>query len=224
LAMADGTVSTPVLLSSYASLTGPVGNANQLRHPILQTVRIPLSDFPDANLAQVRGVRLTFDDTPTGVIYVANIRLSALSGSGTPPNDGSPSKGMISIASPAPASLSSSGSLNSSSTPAASSSLTGSIQIQRASTVASAVQGASSPSAQTSSADTSEVDLVVRAHGRKFTVGDALPILEVGDQKVSVSRYGDGGDTSTLIFRTAGAPRGRATLRNGKETYSLGEL
>jgi len=75
-----------------------------------------------------------------------------------------------------------------------------------------------------SSADSSEVDLVVRANGRNFNLGDALPILEVGDENLTVSRYGDGGDTSILIFRTAGAPRGRATLRNGKETYSLGGL
>src|SRR5262249_51844085 len=124
-----------------------------------------------------------------------------------------------------PASLSSIGSApNSSSTPTASSSLTGSIEIQLAPTGPSAVQSSSSPSAPASTADTSEGDLVVRAPGRQFRVGEAVPLREAGDQKLSVSRYGDGGDTSTLIFRTAGAPRGRATLRNGKETYLLGEL
>ena len=68
-------------LNSYTDLTGPVGglfsNGVPNLHPILQTARISLADFTDADLTKVRGVRLVFDDTPTGAIYVANIRLSA---------------------------------------------------------------------------------------------------------------------------------------------------
>jgi hypothetical protein len=46
----------------------------------LQTVRIPLCDFPNADLTQVSGVRLVFDDTATGAIYLSNIRFSTLLG------------------------------------------------------------------------------------------------------------------------------------------------
>jgi hypothetical protein len=79
LAMADGTYSSSVPLSSYTNLTGPVGGAAGGLHPILQTARIPLGDFA-ADLTQVRGVLFTFDD-PSGAIYLANIRLSTV-GSG----------------------------------------------------------------------------------------------------------------------------------------------
>ena len=75
LVMADGSVSSAVSLCKYADLRGPVGGPGGL-HPILQTVRIPLTDFANANLAQVRGVRFIFNMTPTGNIYVANLELS----------------------------------------------------------------------------------------------------------------------------------------------------
>jgi hypothetical protein len=43
---------------------------------MLQTARFPLSAFTGATLASIRGVRLTFSATPSGRIYVANIRAS----------------------------------------------------------------------------------------------------------------------------------------------------
>ena len=90
--MADGSVSNAVPLCRYADLRGPVGGYDSYNcvdtdsagkcirwadayHPILQTVRIPLAHFINADLSQVRGVRLIFDITPSGSIYVANIRL-----------------------------------------------------------------------------------------------------------------------------------------------------
>jgi hypothetical protein len=77
---ADGTLSGPVSLSAYTSLTGPVGlplsSSFNLLHPLLQTARIPLKDFPSAKLDQVRGVRFTFDSTASGAIYVANMVFS----------------------------------------------------------------------------------------------------------------------------------------------------
>ena len=60
-------------------LQGPVGSSDGGLHPILQTVRIPLRDFPGFATVlgtQVHGIRLTFDQTNSGAIYVANIRLS----------------------------------------------------------------------------------------------------------------------------------------------------
>ena len=92
---ANGVTTRSVKLSTYidpnfaglagneSDLTGPVGTSIEL-HPILQTVRIPLTGF--GNFAfigpQVQGVRLIFDQTPTGAIYVTNIRLSTQIGGG----------------------------------------------------------------------------------------------------------------------------------------------
>src|SRR5206468_336912 len=59
-------------------LQGPVGSTDEL-HPILQTVRIPLADFPGWTLVKknLHGIRLIFDQTSQGALYVANIRLSS---------------------------------------------------------------------------------------------------------------------------------------------------
>ncbi len=78
---ADGNpTGSAVSLNKYINLAGPVGlddgSPNGFLHPILQTVRIPLSDFAGANLSNLRAVRFVFSDTPKGAIYLANIRLS----------------------------------------------------------------------------------------------------------------------------------------------------
>lgn len=78
----DGTLSGPVNLQDYmagANLAGPVGMLTYVMpeiYPILQTVRVALSDFPgsDAILHKLKGVRFTFDRTASGAIYLANIR------------------------------------------------------------------------------------------------------------------------------------------------------
>jgi hypothetical protein len=46
--------------------------------PILQSKRIPLTDFTGANvdLTQVQGIQFVFNDTQSGAVYVANIRAS----------------------------------------------------------------------------------------------------------------------------------------------------
>jgi len=82
---ANGALSNPVQLRDYLSLTGPVGSLvlafGTAGHPILQTVRIPLSAFGNAAIvSNLRGVRLTFDDTRRDEIYLANIQLSKLNG------------------------------------------------------------------------------------------------------------------------------------------------
>ena len=70
-------------------LQGPVGSTDGGPHPILQTVRIPLADFPGWGFVSksVHGVRLTFDQTSKGAIYVANIRLSTDPVTETPVQD-----------------------------------------------------------------------------------------------------------------------------------------
>jgi hypothetical protein len=78
----NGDLSVPVQLRNYASLTGPVGGlvtgVGSTPHPILETVRIVLTDFGSPSILQnLRGVRFTFDDTKKDEIYIANIRFSA---------------------------------------------------------------------------------------------------------------------------------------------------
>ena len=67
----NGFVSYPVDISDYVDLSNPVR-----RHSMLQTVRIPLTDFGGLSLEHIRGVRFSFDDTETGSIYLASIRAS----------------------------------------------------------------------------------------------------------------------------------------------------
>lgn len=80
LAHADGTLSDPVQLSSLTTLNGPVGVVLDppfnLQHPVMYTIRVPLTRFANAKLSQVRGVRFTFDSTSSGAIYVANMIFS----------------------------------------------------------------------------------------------------------------------------------------------------
>src|SRR5262249_53000430 len=78
----NGDLSASVPLRNYASLTGPVGGlvigVGSTPHPILQTVRILLTDFGSTSILQnLRGVRFTFDDTQKDELFIANIRFSA---------------------------------------------------------------------------------------------------------------------------------------------------
>jgi hypothetical protein len=96
---ANGMMTGSLLLSAYtdpnfanpvpsrkSTLAGPVGSIPGVGglHPILQTVRIPLTAFGNFNNVgpQLRGVRLVFNQTASGAIYVANLRISKEIGGG----------------------------------------------------------------------------------------------------------------------------------------------
>jgi hypothetical protein len=70
LVNADDTLSAPRKIKDYVDLFQPGG------HIVLDSVRIPLSDFEGATLDKVRGVRFVFDDTAQGAIYLTSIRTS----------------------------------------------------------------------------------------------------------------------------------------------------
>ncbi|MCU0492229.1 MAG: hypothetical protein MUD01_11605, partial [Chloroflexaceae bacterium] len=90
LAHADGSFSAPISINRYVELREvAVGTRGDIDvpgsgryHLILQTARIPLTDFANSKLDQVRGVRLVFDDTPRGAIYLANMLFSNRLGQG----------------------------------------------------------------------------------------------------------------------------------------------
>lgn len=176
LALADGTLSDPVLLTDYTDLRGPVGGGftSNPFHPILQTARIPLEDFGNADLTQVRGVRLTFDGTTTGAIFVANIRLSNISGSGEAGGAGDSS--------------------GDSEQPATSGGLVKNENITEGNLIT--VRSVASANAL---ADQPGYEIEVTS-GREFPVRDELAVLRIGAQSFALSRYPDTGDTHTLIF------------------------
>jgi hypothetical protein len=75
VADANGGVSEPVQLKSLAMVRRP-GGAWFFYNELFQTVRIPLSAFPDADLSNFCGVRFTFDRTRRSSICLANVRLT----------------------------------------------------------------------------------------------------------------------------------------------------
>lgn len=84
LVSANGALSNAIPISNFLTLTGPVGGLVRFigssPHPILQTIRIQLSQFGSSDIvANLRGVRFTFDDTKSDEIFIGNIRLSSIS-------------------------------------------------------------------------------------------------------------------------------------------------
>jgi len=84
LVNADNSLSDTVAASGFGDgIVGPVGGAYGEYHQMLTTVRIPLVYFGSAKLNAIRGVRFTFADTPTGSIYLANVRATQSTLAGT---------------------------------------------------------------------------------------------------------------------------------------------
>lgn len=86
LVSAQNVLSAPQRIASYLSLVGPVGGPGGY-HSMLQTARIPLGSFAPTTLNAVRGVRLTFDRTGSGAIYLANMRATRTTCAATPKLD-----------------------------------------------------------------------------------------------------------------------------------------
>jgi hypothetical protein len=73
LVTVNGVAPTSRSIKDFVTLTGPFGSKQRTVHMMLQTARIPLASF-GAPLGNIRGIRVTFDATPSGEIYLANIR------------------------------------------------------------------------------------------------------------------------------------------------------
>ena len=202
LAMADGSLSPEVNLNAYTDLTGPVGGLSGGRHPILQTARIGLADFGTPDLTQVRGVRLNFSDTPSGAIYVTNIRLSTQTGSGASQGV---SAGRVMEASN-----------------------NGSLVAQAPITDGNSMVIRTSSSQSRSAAGT--VEIVLTNRNRGFTPQNSLPTLRVGDSEFKISGYPEDGDIHTLIFALSPNEFGRlasgqeVVVINGSAMYTFGKL
>ncbi|MFY0522796.1 hypothetical protein ACN28I_06220 [Archangium gephyra] len=73
---AQGGLSEPLDIADFVDLRGPPGGPFGDFHAMLQTVRLPLAAFRADNLHAIRGVRFTFDKTPSGELFLANLRAS----------------------------------------------------------------------------------------------------------------------------------------------------
>src|SRR5262249_36537195 len=74
----DGSLSGKVPVSRYVKLEGPVGmvtpSGATWYRPLLQTASIPLNSFSGLHLNAVQALRLTFDSTTSGQIFIASVR------------------------------------------------------------------------------------------------------------------------------------------------------
>jgi hypothetical protein len=173
LVSAKGTLSDPVQLRDYLSLTGPVGSLvfgfGTAGHPILQTARIPLTAFGNQGIvSKLRGVRFTFDDTRRDEIYLANIQLSKLNGLLAPSSVFSTLPGADT---PLDTTNNSTNDVN---------------QIKSMRSVQSAILG-----------NTVEIEL---SSNREFLPQGEMLVLRIGSQEINLSRYPTTGETGTVVF------------------------
>jgi hypothetical protein len=84
LVNADGSLSEPLDTAAYAvRLDGPVGGPYNT-HIVLQTARLPLTDFVGATRESLRGVRFVFPGAGGATVYIASLRASLGTGSLSP--------------------------------------------------------------------------------------------------------------------------------------------
>jgi hypothetical protein len=172
---ANGSLSDPVQLRDYLSLTGPVGGLvlgiGSSPHPILMTARIPLTAFGNATLTSLRGVRFTFDDTRNDDIHIGNIRLSRVNG----------------IAGPIPISTA---------LPTGDSPLELGVSIGNEKNTI--VSGKATRSSRVLG-NQSGVEIELTS-SREFLPKGELLALKVGSEEINLSRYGEDGSTNRVIF------------------------
>jgi hypothetical protein len=203
----DGSLSPSVPLKRYASLQRPAGIDYFLR-PILQTVRIPLSDFGSSALAAARGLRLTFDRSSSGAIHVGNIRVSTRGAAtaGTAPlvvAGTAQERGAVAADTVAAAETS---------------------RIVAVRTVA--------PSGRRVVAEAAAARVEIEVEStRRFPVSDALPELRVGGERFRLSRFTGQSSGGRLAFTLPAAafaalPEGAtaSVVIGAQRPWSLGRL
>ncbi len=224
LVRADGTLTPSVALADYATVQGPVGGYGDNLHPVLQTVRIPLSAFGSTS-ALYRAARATFDRTPSGAIWLTDARLSQS-------NDADLAAGATSVmrlasAQVATASRPASAQLASVDTNAAkpASLAGGRLSAIRSAAATPSIAGTEGPA--TEAAGQVEVEVTSTA---PIPVRDSLLTLEVDGQSFTTSRFADDGSTTKAIFTVSRSAfealpdRAAVTLVDGAEHASFGTL
>jgi hypothetical protein len=177
-------------VAAYTDLIGPVGGTSRIHQNLVRTVRIPLADFTGIDKTQVRAMRITFDKTSSGEIFLSGVRASRFTDAAVPSSTFARAGALVVADASGGATglerrVSMKGNLLAV-TPVAS---------------ADALHGAGGV----------EIELAL-ADGGLFPVRGSLAVLEVGSQRFTLSRHPDG-DTSRLIFTV---PAGEfAALRRG---------
>ncbi len=218
LARPDGTLTRSVRLSRYATVQGPVGGGTQNLHPILQTVRIPIDAFDLAPFGGIgvgvikapplQGVRFIFDRTTSGAVYLANVRLSErINTSAELTAELARESGLLTQA------LAS----------------RQDIAPPEAAPEAAATPGQVMALRRVALAAAPMVEIALRSP-TPIPVQNSLLTLVVDGKEATISRFGDDGSTSQVIFSMPqqdfdalpdGAP---ITLRNGEAASSFGTL
>jgi hypothetical protein len=225
----NGSLSAPVRLARYLDLRGPVGAAFDPfgdyieLHPILQTARIPLRAFGLPPDSLIRGVRFTFDGSPTGAIYLANVRLSERSA-----RLAAPARVAVASAAPAPEQVAAAATAPAAATLAAPAAMSAQIvAIRRAGAAAPAAASTAEVQAM---ASTPAIEIEIAAD-RTLPVTNSLPTIAIGDHRVQQSRFVGQGGTERLVFTLdaatfASLPDGEPIeLRVGaSRRMSLGQL
>lgn len=187
----NGISTRPVKLSQYLNLQGPVGGPGGL-HAILETARIPLSDFGNFSLVakQVRGIRLSFDRTASGAIYVADIRFSKTQGPGASTIIAGLSATLPGTSSPLLAESSQTSATPMNAAPPIS--YQGAITaIRRLSDIAKARLP-------------NGIDVEIEVYSdQAFTVGNNMYLLRIGSQEFKRSRYGTSNLKSLVFYLSA---------------------
>jgi hypothetical protein len=177
LVLGNGSLSRAVSLKNYVNLKGPVGGPGGT-HAMLKTARISLNDF-GVSLTDVQGVRLTFNKTQRGAIYVGNMRLSTISERGDggyflaaePPT---PSTRFRSMAQRQTTTITDGNKI---------------VSIRRV--------GAGGTFRSLGDASVVEIEI---ASNQPFPVRNELQVLRIGDREFLRGRYPKNGDTNRLIF------------------------
>ncbi len=219
----DNTLTQSVALSDYATVQGPVGGYNNNLHPVLQTVRIPLSAF-GSTTAPYRSARLTFDKKASGAIWLANARLSNASDADLAAGTTSMMRLASAQVSAAPfrtAALRQASFDTSVSKPVSLSG--GTLSAVRPAAATPAVAGSDVAAARI---DQVEMEVTSTA---AIPVRDSLLTLEVDGQSFTTSRFADS-STRTAIFTVdrsafeALPDKAAVTLVDGAERASFGTL
>jgi hypothetical protein len=165
----DDTRSAPIALKSVAVVRRPVGSFTT--NSILQTVRIPLSDFTGINLSTFRGVRFSFDKTSASSIFLANVGLTKQAAG----------PGGLIVTAQAEADTSGSAAISVADSQSDSNRIV-------------AIRRVASPTGKAAAAV--EIEL---SSTRLFPIGDALPTLTIGARSFTLSRFPTG-KTDHLVF------------------------
>lgn len=193
---ASGMVSKEVPVSRFALINGPGTN-----NPVLQTVRIPLSEFKGVDMSRIHSVRFVFDKTPADKLYFANIRAQKQMGLGY-------SQGGVSLAAAGRKSYAMPASTR--------------IKEEYVPENLNTIRSIRTIQKSHAFAGQSAVEITL-ASQVPFQALDSLPVLKIGNNVYKLSRYSDLKSLKELTF-TLSAKEYKAIQKDGAVTITNGKI